>query len=118
MIGIYNKGDITINGTFIQNVRKYTESETKVCVKLHELQACEIAIVHIFDEEWGSLIKDYSGHIVGCEFECLPAGFSDKPPPTIRGPIMRIRFTLCHLLTVWKRQNGKRYFVVFLIRRP
>ena len=81
MLGIYDKGKK--DSIFIQNVKQYAKQETKTCSELQNLQDCEIAIVHIFDEEWGSLIKDYSGPS-RVRIRVSTAGFSDKPPPTIR----------------------------------
>ena len=60
MIGIYDRG--LIDSTFIQNVIEYAalEKDILVCTNLEELKKHEIAIAHVSDEEWDSLIKDYS----------------------------------------------------------
>ena len=80
MLGIYDKGKR--DSTFIQNVRKHAELGTKVCKNLHELHDCEIVVAHIFDKEWGSLIKDYSCPN-SVRIRVSTVGFPDAPSPTI-----------------------------------
>ena len=80
MLGIYDKGKR--DSTFIQNVRKHAEQETKVCKNLHELHDCEIIVVHIYEKDWNLLIDEYSSSN-SVRIRVSTAGFPDAPPPTI-----------------------------------
>ena len=81
MIGIYDKGKSETGSTFIQNVKKSAKRATKTCSRLQDLQTCEIAISHIFDEEWGSLIEDYSCPNDVRVRVSVGSKLLDEPPP-------------------------------------
>lgn len=61
MFSIYDKGlsDSPLI-QIIQNISKYAEQEVTDCTELKNLQESTIAIVHVSDDEWTSLLKDYS----------------------------------------------------------
>ena len=88
MIGIYNKGEITIEDTFIEKVLQVVP-DIKVCENLCKrqpceisLQECEIAVVHIYQKDWNLLIDKYSPPN-SVRVRVSTGGFPDAPPPSI-----------------------------------
>ena len=57
-IGIFDKGKS--DSDFIQNFTKYAESNPEVCEQLSELHTHKIAIAHVPDTAWDSLLRKYS----------------------------------------------------------
>ena len=96
MLGIYDKG--RPNTRFIRNVQRYTRQETKACSELQDLQNCKIAIAHIFNEEWVSLINKYSPRC-SVRVRASTAGFSGHLPPTINDcvSVFHLRSSTDHL---------------------
>ena len=82
MIGIYDKG--RLNTRFIRNVENYAKEKIKVCGELQNLLDCKIAIAHIFDEDWDTLIDEYS-YPNSVRVRVSTAGFRDASSPTITG---------------------------------
>ena len=82
MIGIYNRGNERINGTFVQDVMKCAKPTPKVYKELSELDGDKIAIAHVSDEDWRQLIKKYSSSGDVRVRVTTGGNFSDKPWPT------------------------------------
>ena len=79
MIGIYDKG--LIDSTFIQDVIGYAEY-VGVRGRLDDLHNCGIAIAHVSDKDWDSLINKFSCPD-SVRVRVSTAGFFDPPPPTL-----------------------------------
>ena len=79
MLGIYDKGKK--DSTFIRNVDKYAGQKSIVYTKLKDFQDVEIAITHIFDEDWITLIDKYSCPN-SVRVRVSTAGFPDASLPT------------------------------------
>ena len=84
MVGIYDKG--MSDSAFIQNIKKYAKQDIKTYSELQNLQKCEIAIVHIYGEEWDSLIKNSLPGYVRVRVT-IGGDFSDKPQPTVESGV-------------------------------
>ena len=82
MIGIYNRGSRRTKGTFIQHVKRPTETEPKVYAELSGLQNHKIAIAHVCDEDWKQLKNQYSRRSFVRVRVSDGRNFSDKPPRT------------------------------------
>ena len=80
MIGIYNRGNNSIEGTFIENIAKCVEPQAAVLEKLCELKEHKIAIVHTSNDSWTQLINEFSSPGYVRIRVTVGGGFSDKAP--------------------------------------
>ena len=81
-IGIFNKKDLAIKETFIENVGTYKGLEPTVCANLCDLKTCDIVLAHAFETDWTELINKWSrpGSV---RVRVSTAGFDDKPAPEL-----------------------------------
>ena len=81
MFGIYDRG--LSDSPLIQTVTEYIEQEVIDCSELYSLQEYAIVIAHVSDEEWDSLIEDYS-FLDNIRVRMTIGGdFRNKPSPKI-----------------------------------
>lgn len=101
MVGIYDKG--MSDSAFIQNIKKYAKQDTKTYSELQNLHECEIAIVHIYEKEWDSLIKNSLPGYVRVR-ATIGGDFSDKPQPTVESGvyIFHLAIHAVDLKTEWR----------------
>ena len=80
MIGIYNRGNNNIEGTFIEDIAQCAEPQPIVYGEISELENCKIAIAHASDEDWETLITEYSSNGDVRVRVTVDGGSFNKPP--------------------------------------